>query len=463
MPSQKTASSPPAAPKLPLWVQGIMQGHQELREKRAHDALQYTTPRLEKFCKDALKNGHREELTQSLLKDVAVVLLDGPAAEVAQAADTLATETLAKFTEPLAKFTEPSGDGKPFIKKIPLVTAAELAREQLSPPSMLVDKLWQKEGCGFFGGEPKTLKTYTALDMAIAIVTGGKVFDQFAVNETGPAILFLEETKRNEADQRIDQLCRGKRIDRSRLDDLHLSIQRRIQLNEPSFQEEIRWRCSEIKPVVCFFDHLGRMAPDAHYAAAEVNPVLDFLRSLQVDHSTAVVLVDHLNRPKNDKPERGASRLPGTVKYAWMDCGLFFTRPEGSDVVQVEGEHREARDPEPFTICRHESPTSNGTAVQLKYQAGRLLPEKARALADEQLQAAQEAGENGLTVRELRAIGKGGISDKTRATTYLLETGKLIKALGTRTDKTGRRHPAHRHYLPEHLPENAKPLDPDSV
>jgi len=439
-------TSPPAtAPKLEPWVREILDAHPEFREQMPYDVPQYTKPKLDKFYGLAQQNGHADELFNTLVSRVAAALMSGPPEKVKLAADRMAMEVIRTAAErlPITKSRH---------KRIELVSAADLARQQLKPPSMLIDKLWQKEGCGFFGGEPKTLKTYTALEMAMALSTDGKVFDHFAVKETGPVVLFLEETKPNEADQRLNYLCRGKGIDRASLDNLHLSIQRRVRLADPDFQDEIREICAAIKPVACFFDHLGRMAPDAHYAPAEVDPVLDFLRGLQVDFLTAVVLLDHLNRPKPDKPERGANRLPGVVKYAWMDCGLFFTRPDGSEVVQVEGEHREAADPEPFTIRRHEYETSNGIAVELKYEPGRLLPAKVRALAEEMVKAAGKAGTHGVTARTLRTAGKGSNEDKDRARAHLVETGKLIQAHGSKKDKLGRPHKADLHYLPKHAP-----------
>jgi len=440
MPSQDTEQR-----KLPPWAVDILKTDPRFKYSTAYELQDRTLERLIQFVDSAHAKGHEPDKTT--LEEVAALITNG-GTELDRRAAAIKVVLRAATPPDLSEHTSQEVLLHP-------VRGSELWMETLEPPSMLIDELWQKNGCGFFGGDPKKLKTYTLFEFAIALVTGRKVFDRFVVNEAGPVLVFLEETQRNEAQQRMYEVCRGKGLGRDNVADLHLMVQDQILLTDPRYQDAIRAQCQRVKPKLCVFDHLGRMAPNAQYKAEFVEPVLTYLRRLQVDHSTAVILVDHLNRPDPENRRSTVSRLPGTQKYGWFDSALFFSGPEDREVVQVEGKHRNAPAPHPFTIRRREKETPDGKAVELVYEPGRLLPENIQRIARELLQAIQEAADSGLTTRDLRATGTGQAKQKDAAVAYLLESGQIVQADGHKTGKNKRRYPATRHYLPEHAPEKS--------
>jgi hypothetical protein len=342
----------------------------------------------------------------------------------------------------------------PTRRQIQVVSGTELLEMDIEPPQMLIEDLWSMEGCGYLTGEPKCLKTYTIFDMALAIVTGGSVFGRFQVMHTGPVVAFLEETKPGEAQQRLHRLMQGRGIEPDQVADLHLAVQNRVRIDDVEDQEQIRELARKYKPLMIFLDPLARMREGSENQTEDMNAILGFLRGLQVDFHTAVALTHHLTKPDPDAKEnvRTGHRIRGTGdQYAWMDSALYFTRIRESDRVQVEVEHRETAEPDPFTIGLEVEGPEAGGGARLEYQPGRLLS-RGVVEACSQVLAALGKAPGGLKAREVQGAATTCHGDTQQAVRHLEQTGQIVVREETRSDGQGKNRRCKIHYLAGNAP-----------
>ena len=75
-----------------------------------------------------------------------------------------------------------------------VVRAIDL-RQAPAAERWLVDALWAEEGVGVIGGAPKSLKSWIALDLAVAVASGTACLDRFPVRRPGPALVYLAEDR----------------------------------------------------------------------------------------------------------------------------------------------------------------------------------------------------------------------------------------------------------------------------
>jgi len=76
---------------------------------------------------------------------------------------------------------------------LPTIRAAQLADVQANEPVWMIEGLWSAEAVGIIGGEPKSFKTFLALDLAVAVATGAPCLRRFPTHRTGAVLLYAAE------------------------------------------------------------------------------------------------------------------------------------------------------------------------------------------------------------------------------------------------------------------------------
>lgn len=213
------------------------------------------------------------------------------------------------------------------MKPLPVERAYDLARVP-DEQKWLIDQLWAQQAVGILGGEPKCCKSFLALDMAVSVASGAPCLREFTVSLTGPVLLFPAEDTLSVVRERLAGICKaaGKK-----LDDLPLYVitAPRILLDEPQDQQRLRATVEAIRPALLILDPFIRLHRADENASKEVAPLLGYLRELQREFATAVLLVHHARKGSgNDRPGqslRGSSDLHG-----WGDSNLYLRRkPQG--------------------------------------------------------------------------------------------------------------------------------------
>jgi excisionase family DNA binding protein len=221
-----------------------------------------------------------------------------------------------------------------------------LAEDDPSETPFLVEDLVVDGSIAALVGPPKKGKTWTLLDLAVAVATGEKALGRFAVADPGPVLLVLEESGRAALHRRLDKLVRGRAIAPERVDNLYFAANRRVQLNDKDWRDRLMrawptrhkagWRLIALDP-------LARVkgASTDENSQKEIGPVLDFMRELRAEHNAAVLYVHHT--PHDGTRHRGSSDFESywESKLTLVQTGERRT---------LTAEHREAEAAGPFAL-----------------------------------------------------------------------------------------------------------------
>ena len=228
---------------------------------------------------------------------------------------------------------------------LPVCRAAQLGAR---PPEKrwLVEHLWAERAVGIVGGQPKCCKSFLALDLAVSVASGRPCLRRFAVREPGPVLLFAAEDALHVVRERVDGICAAAAVDFESLP-LHVITAPTVRLDLASDQRRLRHTVEQLRPRLLVLDPFVRLHRIDENAAADVAPLLAYLRVLEREIETAVLLVHHARKGANHvragQALRGSSEL-----HAWGDSNLYLRRRGDALILAVE--HRAAAPIEPLAI-----------------------------------------------------------------------------------------------------------------
>lgn len=265
---------------------------------------------------------------------------------------------------------------------------AEVAPEQ----RWLIDGLWSEQAVGIIGGEPKCGKSFLALDLAVAVAAGVPCLRCFATPNEGPVLLFAAEDAAHIVRQRLFGIAQAANVDFDRLDIEVIDVPT-LRLDQISDQHRLRATVARTKPRLLVLDPLVRLHRIDENAAAEVAPMLAFLRSLQRQFATAVVLVHHARKGGHT---RGGQALRGSSElHAWGDSNLYLQRR--GERFHLSIEHRAARSPDDLVLELQSDP------LALQIVANETAPDPSVPSPRDRIEHLLAAASVPLSQRELRA------------------------------------------------------------
>ena len=203
----------------------------------------------------------------------------------------------------------------------------------------LIETLWGREAVGIIGGEPKCGKSFLALDLAVAVASAVPCLRHFPAAHAGPVVLFAAEDTGHIVRTRLEGIARAAHTPFHRLDIAVIDVPV-LRLDHHSDRQRLLDTVERLTPRLLVLDPLVRLHRVDENAVADIAPILAFLRDLQRQFNTAVVLVHHARKSAAARPGqalRGSSEL-----HAWGDSNLYLRRRKGQIVMTVE--HRAAPD-----------------------------------------------------------------------------------------------------------------------
>jgi len=205
----------------------------------------------------------------------------------------------------------------------------------------LIDELWAESAVGIVGGEPKCCKSFLALDVAVSVASGTPCLRRFAVSRRGPVLLYAAEDALDVVRRRLAGIAEAAGTCFRSLD-VHVITAPSVRLDAPKDRGRLRETVAALEPRILILDPFVRLHRIDENAAAEVAPLLAYLRELQREHQVAVMLVHHARkgagRIRAGQALRGSSEL-----HAWGDSNLYLRRCRDDLVLGIE--HRAAASP----------------------------------------------------------------------------------------------------------------------
>jgi len=219
----------------------------------------------------------------------------------------------------------------------PVAHASELENGSSMAP-WLIERLWTAGGVGILAGQPKSLKTYVALEMAVSVASGSPCLGTFPVANPGPALVYAAEDSPCNLRSRLESLAVQRNLSLDRLD-LRIITADCIHLDRPQDQERLLETVLLYRPVLLVLDPLVRLHSQDENQAGPMAALLGGLRHLQRSTRTAVLVVHHLRKGGGTAGQgynlRGSSDL-----YAWVDS--FVSLQRHHDRITISAEHRTA-------------------------------------------------------------------------------------------------------------------------
>ena len=210
----------------------------------------------------------------------------------------------------------------------------------IQPPEhrWLIEDLWATEAVGIVGGEPKCCKSFLALDVAVAVASGAPCLRRFRPARTGRVLLFAAEDALHVVRARLAGIARAAGVAFETLD-IQVITAPTVRLDLPADQDRLRETVSILRPTLLVLDPFVRLHRIDENAAAEVAPVLAYLRDLERQFHAAVLLVHHAR--KGAAHARAGQALRGSSElHAWGDSNLYLRRR--GDTLCLAIEHRAA-------------------------------------------------------------------------------------------------------------------------
>lgn len=209
----------------------------------------------------------------------------------------------------------------------------------------LVRELWGHEAVGIIGGAPKCCKSWLALDLAVSIASGTAALGRFAVEQRGPALIYLAEDALAGVRERVAALCVHRHLDMAALP-LHVITAASLRLDRAEDRDRLDATVAQLEPRLLVLDPLVRLHRLDENSAAEISGLLGYLRELNRRHHLAVVLVHHMS--KKARAQLGQALRGSGDLHAWTDSACYLVRRKAG--LQLTIEHRAAPAPEPLLL-----------------------------------------------------------------------------------------------------------------
>jgi len=307
------------------------------------------------------------------------------------------------------------------MSRLPICRADQLA-ERPAEQHWLIEGLWGEQAVGIVGGEPKCCKSFLALDLAVAVASGADCLRRFRPAATGPVLLFSGEDPLAVVRRRLEGIAGAAGIAFAGLD-VHVITAPSLRLDLGADQQRLIDAVDALRPKLLVLDPFVRLHRIDENAAAEVAPLLGYLRGLQRCFHTAVLLVHHARKGaghlRAGQALRGSSEL-----HAWGDSNLYLRRK--ADRLHLTVEHRAA-------------PSGEETLLELAIHGQGLALHPADAPSDavnldlaptalERIEQVLASTSRALSQRELRGACHMRARTVGQALSELIDSGRVLRA-----------------------------------
>lgn len=233
----------------------------------------------------------------------------------------------------------------------------------------LVKNILTEGGVGFIAGEPKSHKSWIALDLALSVSTGARFLDFFDILTPGPVLYIQEEDSGFMVKDRAKKIWRGKHIDKVTVDagklfwdpsrvakqfdpDINLYLEQGVTISEAHWQEWLDATLEEgmlsnltnlQEPYkLLIIDTLMMVAGNVeeNKSQAMTTDIFRPLKQLARKHGTAIQVVHHMRKANHDQVVRDGQRLLGSVaNHAWSEDSMYLTHGK-TDLLQINTESK---------------------------------------------------------------------------------------------------------------------------
>jgi hypothetical protein len=222
------------------------------------------------------------------------------------------------------------------VRMLELVSNAAVLQHRKFPPHHYVVPELVPEGVTLFAGKPKVGKSFSCLDFAIGVATGGMSFGQ-QCEEGDVLALFLEDTDRR-MQRRLDRMMGTTKAPWPAR--LRYATQF-PRLNEGGLEMLQLWACETEKPRLIIIDLWERFRPldqgkgnDNRYAS-DYRHLAQLQQAMSVFPQLAIIVTNHQRKLGSDDI---FDTISGTLGLnGGADTLMVLAREEGAKTLEIRG------------------------------------------------------------------------------------------------------------------------------
>lgn len=277
----------------------------------------------------------------------------------------------------------------------PVVRASEIPSEAGGQP-WLIERLWSAQAVGFVAGPPKSYKTWTVLEMAVAVASGTPCLGAFPVHRSGPVLLYAAEDSMPALRLRLQALAANHQLPFDQLDIGIIQVDA-LRLDRPADRDKLTATVAVHRPALLILDPLVRLHGLDENQAGPMADLLSHIRSLQRATGTAIAIVHHAT--KNSAHSASQSLRGSSDLYAFVDSLVLLQRRHGRVVLSAEHRSAPGLPPLPIELVATDDPAP---ALRLVPNPGD-APPKQDTLED-RIVALLSESPAGCTADSIRAV-----------------------------------------------------------
>ena len=211
---------------------------------------------------------------------------------------------------------------------------------------MLIEAVWPSQAIGFIAGPPKSLKSWMALELAMAISTGNKFLNRY-ISHPARVLLVQQESSFYAFQRRVEAV--SKRYGATH--ELFILSNVGFDLTDETQSQKLEEEVRRVRPALLILDPFASFFSGDENSAKEVGGSVRLLRKWRDEYETAICIVHHSNKGNGDRAGlrmRGSSAL-----YAAAEVGIWMERKddESSLSSRVKMELKEGEAPWPFEVA----------------------------------------------------------------------------------------------------------------
>ncbi len=290
----------------------------------------------------------------------------------------------------------------------------EFLQEQLNLEGQdhLVETFVPTGGAVLIYAVPKLLKTWIALDLAIAAACGQDFLGRFSVPKPVRVLLVQIEDRAVELQKRLLNIvtANGSLPAQGML---HIIPRRSLNLMDEACRKEFHKVLAQVRPDIVILDVFRRFFRGDVNSPKESAEFLEILDEFRDKYGCAIVLVHHAR--KDTKGAMQTHALGSTYLAAWADVLIQITnkQTQGDSIsVELEIESKSGSEPDPVRVVFN----PNGSPILVAEAGGR----------DNELERVRAALKDKWTVKEVASLLGDSAAKAQRRVEDWVATEKVV-------------------------------------
>ena len=328
----------------------------------------------------------------------------------------------------------------------PFATGAAIMSMPAGNPLWLVNGLIPESGVCVISGEPKSTKTWIAVELGMALATATPAFGEYQAQRARHVAYFFAEDSVRSVQARLTALADSRHMDPLVASaNLHIICRGRLDLMDEDQHSELVAACKTIPDLgLLILDPLR----DIHYGEENdskwMSRVMDALRRLRDELGCSILFIHHSHKGNKDtegrrpgQKMRGSSAIHGAI-----DAGIYLSNTQTdmqswwSNTVQVEIKEGAGAGKLELTLHLDNDAEGRAQGGSWSIDKGDVAASKTSTEVEDAILKALAASPGPLTVTAIKALVRkrpGPIFDALKR----LEQSKRVVYSGTKHAKGG--------------------------